>query len=117
MEILGHAKKVTIYIGESDRWEGKPLYVAILEMLKAEDCAGATVTRALAGFGAHSRIHTARLVDLSADLPTIQLADSRAVRPGEWVMALGHPWGVTGAATAGVVIGMGREWPEMPPAI
>jgi serine protease Do len=47
-------------------------------------------------------------------LPTSQLADSRAVRPGQWVTALGHPWGVQGAATSGVVIGMGREWPEMP---
>jgi S1-C subfamily serine protease len=52
----------------------------------------------------------------AVELPTIQLADSRAVRSGQWVMALGHPWGVTGAATAGVVIGMGREWPEMPPS-
>jgi serine protease Do len=49
------------------------------------------------------------------ELPTIQLADSRAVRPGQWVTALGHPWGVTGAATGGVIIGMGRQWPEMPP--
>ncbi len=47
-------------------------------------------------------------------LPTAQLADSRAVRPGQWVMALGHPWGVVGAATGGVIIGMGRQWPEMP---
>lgn len=52
----------------------------------------------------------------AADLPTIRLADSRAARAGQWVLALGHPWGVTGAATGGVVIGMGREWPEMPPA-
>ncbi|MCL4303664.1 MAG: DUF190 domain-containing protein [Anaerolineae bacterium] len=71
MEIVGLAKKVTIYIGESDKWQRKPLYAAILEMLKKEDCAGATVTRALSGFGAHSRIHTASLVDLSADLPLI----------------------------------------------
>jgi len=71
MEIVGLAKKVTIYIGESDRWEGKPLHTAILELLKREDCAGATVTRALAGFGAHSRIHTASLVTLSSDLPLI----------------------------------------------
>ena len=71
MEIVGLAKKVTIYIGESDRWQRKPLYQAILEMLRKEDCAGATVTRALAGFGAHSRIHTASLVDLSADLPLV----------------------------------------------
>jgi CBS domain-containing protein len=71
MEIVGLAKKVTIYIGESDKWGRKPLYAAILEVLKKEDCAGATVTRALSGFGAHSRIHTASLVDLSADLPLI----------------------------------------------
>ncbi|MBE7551218.1 MAG: DUF190 domain-containing protein [Anaerolineales bacterium] len=71
MEIVGLAKKVTIYVGESDKWQRKPLYAAILEMLKKEDCAGATVTRALSGFGAHSRIHTASLVDLSADLPLI----------------------------------------------
>ncbi len=69
MQILGSAKKVSIYIGESDKWERKPLYQAILELLKKEDCAGATVTRALSGFGAHSRIHTASVVALSADLP------------------------------------------------
>ncbi len=51
----------------------------------------------------------------ASDLPTIRLTDSRAVRPGQWVIAFGHPWGVTGAATAGVVIGMGHQWPEMPP--
>ena len=59
MEIIGTATKVTIYVGESDRWGQKSLYMAILEMLKTEDCAGATVVRGLAGFGAHSRIHTA----------------------------------------------------------
>ncbi len=71
MQVIGKAKKVTLYIDESDKWQHKPLYSAILELLKAEDCAGATVTRALAGFGAHSRIHTASLVALSADLPLI----------------------------------------------
>jgi CBS domain-containing protein len=71
MEIIGLAKKVTIYIGESDRWRRKPLHTAILEMLKQEGCAGATVTRAISGFGAASRIHTATIVDLSADLPLV----------------------------------------------
>lgn len=47
MEIIGTATRVTIYIGESDRWHQKPLYLAILEMLKEEGCAGATVLRAL----------------------------------------------------------------------
>jgi CBS domain-containing protein len=79
MQIIGQAQKVTIYIGESDRWERKPLYMAILELLRREDCAGATVTRGLAGFGAHSRIHTASVVALSADLPlVIEWIDSPA---------------------------------------
>jgi CBS domain-containing protein len=71
MEIIGTATRVTIYIGESDRYGGKPLHMAILQLLKAEDCAGATVMRGLAGFGAHSRIRTATIVDLSADLPLV----------------------------------------------
>lgn len=71
MEIVGTATKVTIYIGESDRWQRKPLYSAILELLRREGCAGATVTRAIAGFGAHSRIHSASIVRLSEDLPLV----------------------------------------------
>jgi S1-C subfamily serine protease len=47
-------------------------------------------------------------------LPTIELGDSRSLRPGQWVLALGHPWGVAGAVTAGVVAGVGRDLPEMP---
>jgi serine protease Do len=50
----------------------------------------------------------------ASDLPAIRLGDSRRLRAGEWVFAVGHPWGVPGAATAGVVIGIGSEWPEMP---
>ena len=48
----------------------------------------------------------------AADLPTIELGDSQRLQPGEWVLALGHPWGVAGAATAGTVIGVGPP-PEM----
>jgi serine protease Do len=48
------------------------------------------------------------------DLPTIELGDSRHLRPGEWVLALGHPWGVVGAGTVGVVAGLGKRLPEMP---
>lgn len=48
------------------------------------------------------------------ELPAITLGDSRGLRPGEWVIALGHPWGVPGAATAGIVIGAGAAWPEGP---
>lgn len=45
--------------------------------------------------------------DLPADLPIVELGESISLRPGQWVLALGHPFGVTGAATAGVVIGAG----------
>jgi serine protease Do len=50
----------------------------------------------------------------AADLPAAALGSSKALRAGEWVMALGHPWGVPGAATAGVVIGVGDGLPERP---
>jgi CBS domain-containing protein len=69
MQLQGKAMRVTIYIGESDHYQGKSLYMVILRFLKQEGASGATVLRGLAGFGAHSRIHTATLVDLSADLP------------------------------------------------
>lgn len=69
MQLQGKAWRVTIYIGESDRHQGKSLYMALLQFLKKEGAAGATVLRGLAGFGAHSRIHTTTILDLSADLP------------------------------------------------
>jgi serine protease Do len=47
-------------------------------------------------------------------LPAAELGDSLELRPGQWVLAVGHPWGVAGAATAGVVAGVGRRLPEMP---
>ncbi|MBN1667962.1 MAG: DUF190 domain-containing protein, partial [Anaerolineales bacterium] len=65
------AKRLSIYIGESDHWRGKSLYIAILEYLRAQGIAGATVTRGLAGFGAHSVVHTATILRLSMDLPLI----------------------------------------------
>jgi len=50
----------------------------------------------------------------ASGLPTIELGNSKRLKAGEWVFAVGHPWGVQGAVTAGIVIGMGSEWPEMP---
>src|SRR5579859_2671446 len=55
-------------------------------------------------------------VDLH-DLPTIEPGDSRRLKPGHWVFAIGHPWGVRGAASAGVVIGMGADWPDVPSSV
>jgi hypothetical protein len=71
MHIEGDAKRVTIYVGESDRWHGRPLHDAILELLRREGCAGATVLRGVAGFGRTSRIHTASVLRLSQDLPVL----------------------------------------------
>jgi S1-C subfamily serine protease len=51
----------------------------------------------------------------TGDLPAIELGDSQSLAPGAWVMALGHPWGVPGGTTAGVVIGVDAHLPEAPP--
>ena len=50
------------------------------------------------------------------DLPTIEIGESRRLQPGQLVLALGHPWGIVSAATAGAVVGVGSEWPEMQPS-
>jgi PII-like signaling protein len=60
-----------IFVGESDRWRGKPLYEAIVLRAREEGLAGATVLRGLEGFGAHSRLHTTRILRLSEDLPIV----------------------------------------------
>jgi S1-C subfamily serine protease len=51
----------------------------------------------------------------AVDLPTIEIGDSRRLKPGQWVMAIGHPWGIHGAVTSGLVIGFGGQRPEMQP--
>ena len=71
MQMQGKAYRVSIFIGEHNHYHGKPLYVAALEYLRSEGAMGATVLRGIAGFGAHSRIHTASIVTLSADLPIV----------------------------------------------
>lgn len=77
MKIEGKAKAVTIYVGESDQWHGRPLYAAIVERARQDGLAGASVFRGLMGFGANSRIHTASILRLSEDLPVaIQIVDT-----------------------------------------
>jgi serine protease Do len=71
-------------------------------------------TRAARIVAYDSDIDVAALSVDASHLPTIELGESRRLQPGQWVMALGHPWGVSGAATAGVVIGVGNDLPEMP---
>lgn len=67
-----------IYIGESDRWEHQPLYEAIVGEARRQGLAGATVLRASMGFGMQSRLHTAKVLALSSDLPIlVEIADRK----------------------------------------
>lgn len=72
MRILdGEQVLVRIFIGESDVWKHQPLSMAILERLRKEGFAGATVFQAVAGFGARSVVHTSHILRLSEDLPVV----------------------------------------------
>ncbi len=72
MRILdGEQVLVRIFVGESDKWHHQPLSVALLERLRKEGFAGATVLHGVAGFGAHSVLHTSHLLRLSQDLPVL----------------------------------------------
>jgi len=67
----GERTLMRIHIGESDTWHGKTLHQAIIEMLRKEGFAGATVLRGVAGFGGSSILHTDRLLQMSQDLPIV----------------------------------------------
>ena len=71
MKIEGEGQLLRIFVGEADRWHGKPLYKAIVLKAREEGLAGATVLRGMEGFGAHSRLHTAKILRLSEDLPLV----------------------------------------------
>ncbi len=77
MKISEDGQLLRIFIGESDRWDGKPLYEAIILKAREMGIAGATMLRGLMGFGAASRIHTAKILRLSEDLPiVVEIVDS-----------------------------------------
>ena len=67
----GERTLMRIHIGESDKWHGKPLYEAIVEMLRKERFSGITVLRGVAGYGGSSVYHTDKILRLSQDLPII----------------------------------------------
>ena len=69
--IDGEQMLVRIFIGESDRWHHQSLYGALIERLRREGFAGATVFRGIAGFGARSVLHTSQILRLSEDLPIV----------------------------------------------
>ena len=77
MQIPHEAVLLRIFIGESDRWEHKPLYEKIVLKAREAHLAGATVLRGPMGFGKSSRLHTAKILRLSMDLPmVIEIVDS-----------------------------------------
>jgi PII-like signaling protein len=80
MKIEGEGQLLRIFIGESDRHDGKPLHEAIVLLARERGLAGATVLRGLEGFGASSRIHTTKILRLSQDLPLVIEIVDRAER-------------------------------------
>jgi len=73
----GEQTLVRIFIGESDRWHNQPLWMALLQRLRKDGFAGATVFRGIGGFGARSVLHTTLLERLSQDLPlVVEIVDS-----------------------------------------
>ena len=75
--IDGEQTLMRIFIGESDKYDGRPLYNALVEFFRKEKIAGATVFRGIEGFGAKSHFHTANILRLSQDLPiVIEVVDS-----------------------------------------
>ncbi len=77
MQIPNEALLLRIFIGESDRWQHKPLYEAIVLKAREMHLAGATVLRGPMGFGKASRLHTAKILRLSMDLPlVIEIVDA-----------------------------------------
>lgn len=76
MKIEQDAKLVTIYVNSTDQWHGQPLYTAIVKLCEEKGIAGASVIRCAEGYGIHHRLHTARLLELSENLPVrIEIID------------------------------------------
>jgi uncharacterized protein len=78
MKLEGEGLLIRIFVGESDRWDGAPLYEAIVQCAREKGLAGATVLRGIEGFGAHNLIHSVRDVRHAEDLPiVIEIVDQR----------------------------------------
>jgi PII-like signaling protein len=83
--MIPEGKLVRIFIGESDTWEGVPLYHALVETAQRLGMAGATVLRGIEGYGASSVVHTTRLLRLSEDLPVVVELVDRADQVGRFL--------------------------------
>lgn len=77
MKLPSEGKLLRIFIGEADKWQGRPLYESIVHLAKKEGMAGATALKGFMGFGCKSHLHTTKLLRLSEDLPIIiEIVDS-----------------------------------------
>ncbi|PKM40871.1 MAG: hypothetical protein CVV03_12315 [Firmicutes bacterium HGW-Firmicutes-8] len=77
MDITGKGKLLKIYLGETEKWHGKTLYHQVVLKLREQGIAGVTAYRGLVGYGADKILHSAKILDLSADLPmVIEAVDS-----------------------------------------
>jgi PII-like signaling protein len=98
MRLHGPAKRLTVYVGECDRWHHKPLYVEIVHRAHKAGLAGATVLRGIEGFGASQHVHTTRLLSLSEDLPVVIVVVDDADRIERFALEL------DGLITEGLVV-------------
>ncbi len=88
MKLFTEARLIRIFIGESDKYEGRPLYEVIVRKAHEKGLAGATVLRGILGFGANSRIRTAKILRLSEDLPVVIEIVDEPVRIAEFLAEL-----------------------------
>ena len=88
MKLPVQAELLRIFFGESDKFHGRPLYEVIVEEARRRGMAGATVLRGMMGFGAHSRLHTAKILRLSEDLPIVVEIVDRPERIAEFLPQL-----------------------------
>jgi PII-like signaling protein len=76
MKVEVEARLVTVYVNSTDQWHGRPLYAAVVQLCQDRGVAGATVVRCAEGYGAGGRLHTARLLELSENLPVrVEIVD------------------------------------------
>ena len=77
MKMPSEGKLLRVFIGEQDKWHGRPLYEAIVQLARKQGLAGATCIKGFLGYGAKSHLHTTQLLRLSEDLPIlIEIVDS-----------------------------------------
>jgi PII-like signaling protein len=88
MKLEGNAQMLRIHFGEDDKWEGKPLYRAIVEKCRELDIAGATVFRGIEGYGASTLIHRSHLLSFSSDAPLMVSVVDTAEKIGELLPVL-----------------------------